>query len=764
MAQLCSLPLEVLLLITHYLGAGDLLSLCSTCQALQYNSELRQSQAFWSSLTRSTFRIPHYPLADSRGGAEWMKLYQRLSVSSRIYVWGNNDKGCFGHEAPTNLELDRQPRRHGAGRSVPRNLHMPPRYIYIPWPSQMPMENVGIIADLQCGGWSTTVLNSRGELYTTGVLDGMRPGAQSTRVKLQFPSITTGISTSAFDSTHNRVASLTAIRQFSSGRCHILGLSDSGRIWAWDHAELPGLHVKFLGVDLAEQDCLHTTNNHTGRVTKVVAGWNKSSAYVKGHGIIIWDSAGGDGPPRRSDYMDTTLVLEHWTVPHSGYINKSRNRRLSLPHDPTDAAFGQVVNWALLENHVVFVTDLGKLFAVHSPTYDTPMGETFRVSSITESVTADLPEASCAADVQGAYRTFAMFQRDGAVLLGEERLLDALNARASSPNPVRATLPQLRRIPALQNSGVLAMAFGDHHFHALHTNGSVSSYGSDNHGRGSLGVLRGQSGEDFGGYPLHAEGEVFGRRVAFEPEKSLWLQHLRQDPGWAEWRNEAVSRDGRRLEITEWVEQQSRKWEDGPLRGTSRTAMQRHEESANSNALPAYFALSVAAGGWHSGALVLMDEAKAERVRECWRATAADMPHEQKLEDSRPTNPDMHSDARASHVLQDPALGTGTLTSVAEPAASLSAPAPSTVAAPAGMLDRALDVVQTAGRRFLGLPTSDAGRQVDLAVRPTATDTDGTGVVRQWYWEVKSMCPHPPPSRPALQGLPAWRSVEYVDV
>lgn len=33
---------------------------------------------------------------------------------------------------------------------------------------------LGVIADLQCGGWSTSILNNRGAMYTVGVLNGER--------------------------------------------------------------------------------------------------------------------------------------------------------------------------------------------------------------------------------------------------------------------------------------------------------------------------------------------------------------------------------------------------------------------------------------------------------------------------------------------------------------------------------------------------------------------------------------------------------------
>lgn len=62
-----------------------------------------------------------------------------------------------------------------------------------------------------------------------------------------------------------------------------------------------------------------------------------------------------------------------------------------------------------------------------------------------------------------------------------------------------------------------------------------------------------------------------------------------------------------------------RKWEQDasePATGTPQDNL-----DADDDGLPAYFALSVAAAGWHSGALVLVNEAKAERIRNHYRAS-----------------------------------------------------------------------------------------------------------------------------------------------
>lgn len=718
-----------------------------------------------------------------------MKLYQRILTCTKVYGWGSNDKGSLGGSI-----LEPQP--------VPiRGLHRPvrlgrlhPRSVV--WPEETNMDNIGIVADLQCGGWSTTVLNSKGALFTRGVLDGLPYNAPDSPVvkRLNFPP---GFSLPTQYSPNERYDPYTAIKQFSSGRSHVLGLSDTGRIWSWNSADRPGLHVKFLGVDLVETSA-SPSGLSTGRVTKVVAGWNMSSAYVKGHGIVVWASDSNSEFHGGSDTssIDGMLVLEHWTVPHSGYLNPQSN----LPHDAADIAYGQVESWAVLDHHILFATDLGKLFGVRLPSDDNQViGNTFRISSSQITIDdppADLLEISSplVADVQGAFTNFAIFTRAGAVLIGTDALLDALDAQTSpSSTTPRASLPQLRQIPALQNSGVLALAFGDHHFHALHASGAVSSYGTDSMFCGSLGLgggvvgqARGVRGRTHWGGDGHLlpECATTGRRVGFEVEKRAWID-------WVSTRNsESTSRLDSRMEeaqprmqacfaradvgaeVSEWFEQRLRRWEDGPpavhqvepvasdpARSKGGNTADNEADNENNDAadststtpdapLPAYFALSIAAGGWHSGALVLVDETKAECVRNLYRVAPAHLEHEAKAE----VTPSSASE-------QQTLLGNGQDGNNSE-------------AAGQGLLNYVSSTVRQGARWFLGL---DEARR-----NPGGADGRGESVAggERWVWEARGE------AFPRLRlrsgevlpgsvdvagwpeggGCPAWRSVEYVDV
>ena len=135
-------------------------------------------------------------------------------------------------------------------------------------------------------------------------------------------------------------------------------------------------------------------------------------------------------------------------------------------------------------------------------------------------------------------------------------------------------------------------------------------------GLGDMGIdqVRGIKALGFGGDgELLAQCNSTGRRVHFESEKQDWMNHVRtggHDKREAEQRMlQAARNDDVRAEVSEWFEQRLRGWEDVL-----------HEEDTHhdpeDDGLPAYVALSVAASGWHSGALVLKNEKKAGKIRD----------------------------------------------------------------------------------------------------------------------------------------------------
>lgn len=123
------------------------------------------------------------------------------------------------------------------------------------------------VPDTDHRGWCTTLLNSDGNLFIMGYLDGQR---QRNRMatghghhlrSLYFPP-------NYYMTSHVTYWPSTAIKQYSTGRSTVLGLSDDGKVWEWrDNMTTPNMAdlVACLEVELEKH-----------KVLEVQAGMTKS--------------------------------------------------------------------------------------------------------------------------------------------------------------------------------------------------------------------------------------------------------------------------------------------------------------------------------------------------------------------------------------------------------------------------------------------------------------------------------------------------------
>ncbi|KAM3423083.1 hypothetical protein BST61_g543 [Cercospora zeina] len=622
---LLDLPVDLLVLIIPYLDARSFLSLTSTCTAL-HTADFVHDSPYWSALVRRDFRVPNQPVVEN-DGRRWHKLYKRLRTQSKAFTWGNNEKGCLGHathDLPT-------PPNAFRGQDARMRIHRGRRPRKAVYPGEMQgLENLGVISDMQCGGWSTTLLTAKGALYIVGVLDGLSfsqrlPHQQMVRERptpLMFPP---GYSQARDD----RYEPTTAVKAFSSGRAHILALSDSGRIWSWQNAAHPGLHVKFVHHETKE----YISQSEKCAVRKVVAGWNKSAALINGSGIVLWEPLALESDS--SAVADAVLVLETCAVPQT-----------ASHAEDEDNSIGDVLNFIILEDTVVFNTTAGKVYAAlirwgsQSQSVSNPVELQLPMS---KDETEDVVN-----DVQGSFRSFAVFTKSGAVLTStQDNIMPLLQGVPGAVHP-------FKRIPALQNQQVISLAFGDYHFHALHAPGYITSYGYEPQSCGALGIggygvpesrLRGIRNQAIGGdgrLVPHAYTE--GRRIWFEEEKRKWAQFLTS--GGVD-QQEAAERVRMAIgsphvaaqgEVSEWIEQEARDWE---------TKFGVRDE--DDDGLGAYFVLNVTAAGWHSGALVLVNEPMVERLRK-----AVEVPdHAVTPEEIKKTAPGETADGTQDSAQQD---------------------------------------------------------------------------------------------------------------
>jgi SCF-associated factor 1 len=349
-----------------------------------------------------------------------------------------------------------------------------------------------------------------------------------------------------------------------------------------------------------------------GSVTSVHAGWDRSSALVRGYGIVLWDILRNGNV---TEYEENDYVI----VPKTGYQQPRGSARAFPEPDSPETTVGEVTSYVVLEHYVLFTTHLRKVFA-YRMRHDSEAGVMHDIFELT-----DLSDAK---DVQGAFRSFAVFCGEGKVYISNQDYLDACSRRAFQQHD--DPLPELILIPAMQNTGVMQVAFGDYHYHALHSDGTISSYGHESGGCGALGlggamdlvmphgVLRGikTNGWTHDGVLLpHAYS--YGRRVWFQEEKKEWIRFLAnggRDCDEAKPRLQQINMMPiAQAYMSEWVEQNGTGWEKRP-----------EVQKIDEDGLGAYFALSVAAAGWHSGALVLVNDKVVDAVRESCLETIPD--------------------------------------------------------------------------------------------------------------------------------------------
>lgn len=520
-------------------------------------------------------------------------------------IGGNNDRQCLGHNTSISTSPPAPRLRGRFGRAV---HHRQFQKSHVGWPEEMGgVNDLGVISDLQSGGWSYTLLTSKGALHTVGVLNGMqyRDRSHPSPHPLTFPS--------GVPQPKDQYDAHTAIRQFSAGRAHVLALSDSGKIWSWSNMDHAGVNVKFLDHDIVEN------GKESGKsvVKKVVAGWNKSAALIEGTGIVVWeplDSESGEADQagagsviggRVTSTADAVLVLESALLLRTGHVDVYHKPGTisTNTQDPTDKV-GEVQSFIVLEDSIVFNTSLGKVFASLITWSD-------ESKTLSEPVELPLPDGAFVTDVQGSFQNFAVFLNSGAVLTSKQ---DVLMPHLTGDGGSRLWT----RIPALQNKAVIALAFGDYHFHALHAPGHITSYGYQPQHCGALGLgeggvatqLRGiRTGGMGGDGHLLPHAYTEGRSVWFERSKREWLAFLAaggSDQSEAEGRvRMATARDqdgGCQGEVSEWIEQEARNWS------------QKYGIETGDDGLNAYFALGVTAAGWHSGALVLVNDELVEKL------------------------------------------------------------------------------------------------------------------------------------------------------
>jgi SCF-associated factor 1 len=303
--------------------------------------------------------------------------------------------------------------------------------------------------------------------------------------------------------------------------------------------------------------------------------------HVEGVGIVYWDP--------------TISFCYPVIIPGTGYRRRRDDRDGQGLDSDVERSVGEVTNHIVLEGYIIFITDLNKIFSYRTiyPRDRDPLPKPIELTTIY----SKLPSPVEIRDIQGSFRSFAVFAQSGSIVIASSSFLDTLPA---DPSATSVDHPAVNLVP--QADSIVSIAFGDHHFHALHKNGTISTYGTEPGRSGAFGLglergllLRGAKLGIASDWKLDIDE---ARTVWFEPLMSSWLYSMyRRSPSM---RLLHMGHAAARKAYGDYFDREGARWENGV------TA---------EGELGAYFVVKVSAGGWHSAALVLVDEDKAEQAR-----------------------------------------------------------------------------------------------------------------------------------------------------
>jgi SCF-associated factor 1 len=440
------------------------------------------------------------------------------------------------------------------------------------------------VVSLQCTRNSVCVLRSDGNIYLNGIIcpNDEPPGLLNPPHphKLKSPE----------DSSTPYPINL--VRSFSCGPDYILGLSRSGEILSWNSNSQPAdiINAPFR------------SNEIESGIVK--AGWKVRSVWLADVGIALW------------------MLSE--SGPQFCILDQTRINDAAGTQPDTAAAISSII---VLQEYVLFTISTSPNLWAARMSWPNGRERSAENPGVVENpielpfpLTQETTRPEVVERLEGSYWSkFAVLLRGGGVIILDEEDIRAAfgcigdgSYQMGTPNPPETLAGWSRRIAALQEIGespltVQMVAFGERHFHAVHSNGTVTSYKTDGHqigarhnslGLGSHLALRG----------VHPTTGIFeasslelGRQVWFQSKKEEWLGTIerkgciRQINGTGPPALSGCRRDPEfRGRVGCWIEDEGRRW-DQVFR----------QPDVDSEELGLHYTLLVASGALHSAAFVM---------------------------------------------------------------------------------------------------------------------------------------------------------------
>ncbi|KAI9060932.1 RCC1/BLIP-II [Trametes sanguinea] len=473
--SLTDLPVELFLDgIFPCLPVPDLLHLGSTNR---FFNDLTNDEAYWHRRIQEDFNFSGSDTARKTG---WKFLYKRLS-NPHVYVWGEKSQGRLGLSDPPKSSI-----RDG-----------------VPYPVRLNIPGVRIVS-LVAGGMSFHAIDSRGDLYVWGVLNGetfalkndgfAEPGQRADRpMRLKLP---------------------TKFRSLSCGRLHTTALDAASQVWTFTSWGRPFR----LSSSLVDKSSPETTP------VQVESGWTFSSVLTQSGDVLVYWPFGDAmkaiidekneelnsienadlkiAAKARINQNDPGVIPCYWWVMHGAdpvrlpaipAENLPILRKTGLTQEQLDEET-KLVKIAGLDNCIIGLTNQG-----HVLRYERLAGEDeyqqgrweylpyfsdlerlrehaiYRPSEESDAPLVSPPETLCINHISASFETFFAYSTgtNSTVLMGK--------VAGGAPDTFLPTI-----IPELQNRSVISVVLGDYHYGALTGTGKLLTWGAFS--KGALGL------------------------------------------------------------------------------------------------------------------------------------------------------------------------------------------------------------------------------------------------------------------------------------
>ncbi|KIJ20926.1 hypothetical protein PAXINDRAFT_106772 [Paxillus involutus ATCC 200175] len=479
MFKLEEIPIEVLLdNFLPLLPISDLLSLTTTNR---FFATLCNDDTFWKRKIQKDFNFSDEDSARTSG---WKFIYRGL-VHPRTYVWGESSKGRLGMRRP------------------------PPSTIPdVPYPAELHFDGNVSIVHLSAAGMAFFALDSEGNIYAWGTLNGAAFALQQDGYSAPAQPAPTPL----------KLTMPAATRAISCGRLHATSLDERLHIWTFLSFGRPFRLVTSL-LDATTPD---------STPVQVESGWSFSSVLTTAGDVFVWWPFSGemqemidshnttmDEAGSRISVADSVISCSHWE------LHKDPQRLPELPRLPRLVSGAEdvdvhLIKIAALENHLVGLTNHGHVLKISVQHSDRARQESWEYlphfsesEKIKQHLTSASSELKSLQDIRithisAQYRTFVAYSpgSSSVVLLGS-------NETNTDSEP--------RILPALQNRNVISVVLGDYHFGALTSTGKLLTWGQ--YSRGALGLGDPTTIEvgQPGGYPTEQLRQVARNRGVLPP-------------------------------------------------------------------------------------------------------------------------------------------------------------------------------------------------------------------------------------------------------